>query len=77
MEAAADIEYVTPPPMERNTQMDRYLHLRGDREKEALLYEESFMQYMIWNTKIYCIKDIRVTAFAKLRAATGFEDAAI
>jgi hypothetical protein len=77
MEAAADIEYVTPPPKERNTQMDRYLHLRDDREKQALLYEESFMQYMIWNKKIYCIKDIRDTAFAKLRAAAGFEDVAL
>ena len=76
MEAAADIEYVTPPPKKHTTQMDRYLHLRDDRAKEALLYEDSFMQYMIWNKKVYCIKKIRDTAFAKLRAAGGFEDAA-
>ena len=67
--AAAAFVYQTPTAPERNVQLDRYLALQTATDKEAILYEDDFMQFMIWNKKIYCIKPVRDKAFEALRNA--------
>ena len=45
----------------------------GDAAKETILYEEPFAQYMIWNKKIYCIREVRDRAFATLREEAALD----